>query len=72
MVIVSSILERDETHGDILANTAGNLDWLFPLVVTVTLFLLVRIFGCVLITYSNGLYPDQARQNIMLVLDPIC
>ena len=35
MVIVSSILERDETHGDILANTAGNLDWLFPLVVTV-------------------------------------
>ena len=34
MVIVSSILERDETHGDILANTAGNFDWLFPLVVT--------------------------------------
>ena len=23
MVIVSPILERDETHGDILANTAG-------------------------------------------------
>ena len=24
MVIVSPILERDEDHGDILANTAGN------------------------------------------------
>ena len=29
MVIISSILERDETHGEILANTAGK--WLFPL-----------------------------------------
>ena len=55
MVIVSSILERDETHGDILANTAGNLDWLFPLVLH-----LIIIFGCVLITYANGLYSDQA------------
>ena len=76
MVIVSSILERDETHGDILANTAGNLVWLFPLLLQckmeLTLCLLVRIFECVLITCANGLYPDQARQNIMPDLDPIC
>ena len=26
MVIVSSILERDENHGDVLANTAGEIN----------------------------------------------
>ena len=30
MVIVSSILERDDNHGEILANTAGEFTGLFP------------------------------------------